>query len=429
MRNVDTKIEPGSKETRCRLWCSIFILEQFLTTITGRPTSLDKAFAVNAPLLFAESHFTDLSGSPIYNLERKKFLNWTLFENASQTFTRSEMLKSVKPSPSLYFFYQIDLFLIANDITSCLYSVHALRDGWTPVERSIKSYSEKLDNWVLTINDELSFADGNGKLVRPVLSRSQVSLALNFYNTCILLNRPCLSRPGLKERAGIRFPRNRFENDSASTCVRSALLLINVLPDNASEDWFYGTSPWWAMLHFLMQATTVLLIYLAVRPVPVRAAQGSVECDEAALPDAVLSSCKKALHWLHHMAKKDLACRRAFELCHSLFCRIASSKDINHDGVPSPSLRSPDHPDMNRLYNFPCSHPFSATSAAPYLNSTREEGMDSGATTTPTVSDFAIGNRWNELLPLSFMEETDIAFFLSVADADEKSTVHNTDSY
>lgn len=432
MRNVDDRINPDSKETRCRLWCSIFMLEQFLTTITGRPTSLDKAFAVNAPLLYAESHFTDLSGSHFVNddLEREKVLNWTLFENASQTFTRSEQLKSVQPSPSLYFFYQVDLLLIANAITSRVYGVDALQNGWKSVEGAIKSYSQMLDRWLSSINDKLSFVDENGEVLRPVLSRNQVSLALNFYSTCILLNRPCLSRPGLRERAGIRFPRNPFGNDRALACVRSALMLLNILPDEASQDWFYGKSPWWAMLHFLMQATAVLLIHFTVGPVPVRTEQGIEEYYEAASPDTVLLNCKKALHWLHHMAKKDQACRRAFELCHSLFCRIASSKDINLEDVPSPSsLRSLDSPDPNLPYNFSRSHPFPAASAEPSLDDSNcDEGISSGATTTITASDFGIGDRRNELFPLSFTEETDIAWFLSIADLDQDFTVHNTGS-
>lgn len=94
----------------------------------------------------------------------------------------------------------------------------------------------------------------------------------------------------------VRIPRNRFGNDTALACVHSALSLLDVLPDEASEDWFHRTAPWWTMLHFLMQAATVLLIQLAVGAVPVRTEQGIEEgINEAASPDAVLWSCKKAL--------------------------------------------------------------------------------------------------------------------------------------
>ena len=99
------------------------------------------------------------------------------------------------------------------------------------------------------------------------------------------------------------------------------------------------------MLHFLTQATTVLLIHLAVSSVPVRTEQGVEKYSEAALPDTVLFGCKKALHWLHHMSEKDIACQCRFRLCHGLFCCIASSKGLSLEGVPFPSLlQSSDHP-------------------------------------------------------------------------------------
>lgn len=40
MRNVDDKTDVVSKESRCRLWCSIFMLEHSLTTMTDSPASL-----------------------------------------------------------------------------------------------------------------------------------------------------------------------------------------------------------------------------------------------------------------------------------------------------------------------------------------------------------------------------------------------------
>ena len=422
MRNVDERTDPISKETRCRLWCSIFMLEQFLTTITGRPTSLDRTFAVNAPLPFSEDQFTDTPMSRFLTnySEREKIVNWTLFENSLQTSARSEQLKSVQPSPPLYFFYQVDLSLIANAITSNLYGIHAPQYGKKPLERAIKSYSQKLDSWVSTIDDELSFVDRNGEPLQSVLSRSQIGLALSFYSTSILLNRPCLSRPGLQERSGIRFPRNQFGNDTALACVRSATLLLGVLPDEASGDWFYRTSPWWTMLHYLMQATTVLLIHLAVGPVPARTERGVEKYGEAALPDTALLGCKKALRWLHLMSEKDIACRRGFGLCHGLFCRIASSKDLSLEGVPFPSsLRSSDHPD-------PAIPSSLSTAAAGSFGGLNHGGIGSGVPTTATAFDFDTGNRPNDPFPLSLTEESEVAWFLSMADFDQVPTVDNT---
>lgn len=100
------------------------------------------------------------------------------------------------------------------------------------------------------------------------------------------------------------------------------------------------------MLHFLTQATTVLLTHLAVSSVPVRTEQDVEKYSEAALPDTVRLDCKKALHWLHHMPEKDIACQCRFRLCHGLFCCIVLSKGLSLGGVPFPSwLQSSDRPD------------------------------------------------------------------------------------
>ncbi|ODM17423.1 hypothetical protein SI65_07098 [Aspergillus cristatus] len=63
MRNVDDKTDVVSKESRCRLWCSIFMLEHSLTTMTGRASSLDELFSVHAPVPFTEGSFSDSPAS------------------------------------------------------------------------------------------------------------------------------------------------------------------------------------------------------------------------------------------------------------------------------------------------------------------------------------------------------------------------------
>jgi len=409
MRNVDDKTDIVSKESRCRLWCSIFMLEHSLTTMTGRASSLDESFSVHAPVPFTEGSFSDSAASLCLSdeSEREKIANWTLFETELQTRARSERLRSIRPNPSLYFSYQMDLSLIASTITSRIYGVHALRDGWDQVENAIKGYSKKLNRWVSTINALFAFADGDGELLRGPSSREKTSLALHFYSTCILINRPCLSRPGLREHGGVRFPRSRFGNDTALTCVRSALLLLAVLPDEPDEGWFYTISPWWTMLHFIMQATAVLLIDLTVGSVPVKTELGHEEQPERCphSTGTALSSCKKAIRWLHHMANHDFACKRGFELSVNFLRRIASSKNLDLEGVPLPALLPPDESSGSRR------------SSTPQLASasSNHEGFGGSTSTTP-----GSGMTWpRELFPLNLAEEPDMAWFLSIADLPE----------
>lgn len=90
-----------------------------------------------------------------------------------------------------------------------------------------------------------------------------------------------------------------------------------------------------------MQATVVLLIHLAVGPVPARSEQAPEDGHGPAQSfdplEAVFTNCKKALHWLNHMANFELPCKRSFEICHHLLHRITKPKGLNLEGVPSPS--------------------------------------------------------------------------------------------
>ena len=415
MRSVDGDTDYASKESRCRLWCSVLMLERSLTTMTGRPSTLDHLFSVQAPLPFAESTFLQPPASVFLgnDSEREKIGGWSLFEDEVQSRMRSGWLKSIQPNQALFFHYQVDLSLIANAITNRIYGVHALQEGWDQVERAIKLYAQRLDRWLTTIHGQYAFVDKSGKLLRSISSREQVGLALYFYSTRILLNRPCLSRPGVGERGGIRFSRSRFGNDTAVICIQSALSLLDVFPDEPSQDWFYKISPWWTTLHFMMQATVVLLIHLAVGAAPVRSEQAQEEGSGPArsfnASEPVLTNCKKVLRWLHHMANVDLSCKRGFKICHRLLYRIAFPKGLDLEGVPSPSSLNQDS--LNDSL-FPAFH----------TRSTSEDPDYAGHKPSSMTQDLAMEDDSSEYRPLGLQVGSDMPWFLSMAELDQ---IHN----
>lgn len=349
MRSEDLQTEPISKEVRCRLWCSIFSLEQLLSSMTGRPSSLSGSF--NAPLPFPEASFEESHvGQLLRDISaREELVNWTIFEDELETQARSQSLASTSTCQALRFFYEVDLSLITDAISRKLYGTHSVSEGWDNIEDVVRFYSKKLDCWLSTINNELKFHN-NGH--RASLSRDQVHLAMRYYSTCISLNRPCLSRPFPPKRNAIRFPRTRFGNDKALACVRSALSLLAIVPDEPDTDWYCTISPWWSMVHFIMQAVTVLLIQLAVGLVTARTEGGDDVEQVAVAPGMIeesgvtLSSCKKGLAWLRHMAQDSSASQKGFSLCYDLLVRIASVKNLYIDDVPVSSFWVPINPDV-----------------------------------------------------------------------------------
>lgn len=209
----------------------------------------------------------------------------------------------------------------------------------------------------------------------------------------------------------------------AQACVHSALLLLAALPGEVNECWLYTLLPLWTLLHFVMQATTVLLIHIIVEPVPVRTEKGKESGEGAASSaespdDDVLPSCEKALHWLHHMGKGDLAWRRGFLLCHHLFCRIASLREFDLEGLPAPSSWQSNYPNHPHNYSELQS---SSASAEPFLDPTHREDTDGGPATVP-----GMWSTHDKMFTLSLLGESGVAWFLPMPDPDRDWTTGGT---
>jgi hypothetical protein len=169
--------------------------------------------------------------------------------------------------------------------------------------------------------------------------RYQVCLALNYSSGRIILTRPCLSPSRTNQEAGISFPKSDFDEDMASDCLHAALSLISVFPEDPNVTWIYNKSPWWSTLHYIVQATTILLIHMSIESVP----KGKVKTGEgpagiADSPSLVPAACQKALRWLECFGDNDESSRRALKICNNFFRRFVSSKGPSDEAIPSTSF-------------------------------------------------------------------------------------------
>lgn len=347
LRSTSSHIEISSRETRCRVWWSIFYLEHLLTVITSRPSCLPENTSSIYPPVPVEEEDYDLPHiRPLLedHRYRERHLHWTLDRNDT-SFTRQQLLHSAGPSSAVYFFHQTDLAKITHAITNGIYNIDVLTRGWDRIAGRIDLYSAKLDDWLSSIVPPLRFADEKGRKLPSLHSPYQISLALHYYSTCIVLSRPCLTRPGINTDNGITFPRSRFGNDITLICLRSALDLISILPDEPSPVWLFESTPWWCVLHFVMQGISILLIHLSIGPVNTStknkkgtSAEGAKGSEES--PEIVLKAIQKTCSWLHSLSEYDPSSQRAFDICNKMFHRVASGKGFTTSDIVPETAKS-----------------------------------------------------------------------------------------
>src|SRR4029077_9062770 len=113
----------------------------------------------------------------------------------------------------------------------------------------------------------------------------RMSLGFVFYGTKIAITWPCLRRLETQSEGSGPYD---FCSKTAAECVEAASQMLGLLPDRPDAVLLNQISPWWCILHYFMQAMTVLLLELSFR------AQHA--------PKKVVSisqMAKKAIEWLH----------------------------------------------------------------------------------------------------------------------------------
>ncbi|KAK1150039.1 hypothetical protein N8T08_003597 [Aspergillus melleus] len=348
LRFVDDRTQNASKEARSRLWWAIYIFEHLLTSITGRVSCVGEGVtATPLPVPFDEDNFSRpealclLQDTPL----RASRLKMTLFQTPEEGRTTAEWLATCPPSPSLLFYCISDLSTIMQAVINKVYSLQGLRDRASQVEQRIRKYAATLETWLSKVPKVYRFTESHSDRLHipehgPFL-RERVYLAFSYFSAKIGLCRPCLSHSNMKaDVAEEPTRRTRLRTEMALTCLRSSCSLISIFPDEPDIFWLARIAPWWSSLHFIMQATTALLLGLTCWP--------KVELEDRMLTEwqtidktMMLASTRKAFQWLHAMSEKNTAFRRAFITCDSSLRRIAPSLGLDISNFPDGSSLSP----------------------------------------------------------------------------------------
>jgi hypothetical protein len=216
----------------------------------------------------------------------------------------------------------MDLSVISQEIVNRVYSLDCMMTPWAHIENRMGELRARIDLWFSNLPESLNFTrtDDQG----PDLLRSRLFLAFNYYSARITLGRPCLCRRDARQQAGPS--QTTFSHDMAVSTLESARRMFDLVPDVPDALRLYGICPWWCILHYFMQATTVLLLELSF---------GSVHMPEE--ENNMLEASKKAIRWLFAMSQCSLASRRAWELCDSNLRRIAVGMNYDLSDMPPAS--------------------------------------------------------------------------------------------
>ncbi|KAJ5288286.1 hypothetical protein N7508_011061 [Penicillium antarcticum] len=374
LRLTENQISEASKEARVRLWWSIYSLEHLVTSVTGRPSGVTESIcAIPLPFPCAEETFDQPEAKRLFQNSslRETHLRPTLFEAPSRQ--RSQAWSTAcPPCPSLFFHHLVDLTLITQALMTKVYSVEGLRQGPSRIEYHVNKFGLKLDRWLAKLSPCYQFTlpdAGPWHLNHPQLDdlgapfvRERVCLAMNYYSARITLCRPCLTHIDTNTQPSRDSPGSspdpdktsctKLRNEMATHCLQAACALIAILPESPSFPWLARTSPWWSVLHFIMQATTALLLGLSYRPYNTKpesqsqfkssdpltlntpnSSAPSLGAAYSPLPESdlgtAIATARKAMRWIHATSQVDMASRRAFLLCENVIKRIAPGLGID----------------------------------------------------------------------------------------------------
>lgn len=334
LRATHNKLNTSALEARHKLWWSIFILENLLSVMTGRDSGLGNNLFSAPPPLASKGTECFTNNAPEARLERPSEdppMKWTIYQQRERLEVQRASMRLMDATNELYFFCLADLVMISHTASTQVYNTDAVKQGWGHIQSRIGFYNKTMEGWCSNLPDSLMFEVVSAGPILSIGDAYRVSLAMHYYSFRIILNRPCLTRPK-NAKSGNKKYLSRFRKETEMTCLHSALAIISIFPNQPDPVWACYI-PWWNVLHFLVQATAILLIKISFDCSPSRkprsqsftsdsSADQLLEESEVANPQAIRTAVKKALHWLYCLGETDGSARWAFELCNSCIRRI-----------------------------------------------------------------------------------------------------------
>lgn len=267
VRNEDPKISASIKESRTRAWWALFCLETTLAAATGRPCGTPaRHCSASYPLPLETKDINDeLIRSRFGKDEQSYALRANIppgplsgsFPGEIPSGSTAEGVESANSGSYLKNLAKVNQIMAS--ALDDLYSAEVVKSSWEAMQKHMKELDGRLDIWLSNLPQGLRFHG-----IKEPKNRYQVSLALYYNSTRIVITRPTLCH--IDARIVNQTQRsNDFNRKLAEDCVRSAQAIASLLPQNTEEEGLrsYDQGPWWAIVHFIMQALTTLLMNIS----------------------------------------------------------------------------------------------------------------------------------------------------------------------
>lgn len=205
---------------------------------------------------------------------------------------------------SHHFTTRLALSKISEEIGNKLYQ-DSKKMSWFDHQRKTAALNEKLRAWVDSLPYEMRIDYQGPPNSDP---RSRLELAMYYQSVLMILWRPCLCEIVIHDESSASI---RFNQDGALACVHSALHMLDMMPDPPVRGEIFELLPWWAFLHYVCQATAVLLLEMAMDMQHMHG--GTIK---------VITASRKAIDYLWTLAPHSKSAYKAWNIIRCLVDKL-----------------------------------------------------------------------------------------------------------
>ncbi|EXJ55351.1 hypothetical protein A1O7_08278 [Cladophialophora yegresii CBS 114405] len=263
LRAVDDATPSAQLMERSRLWYSLYNLEVVICEVLGKVPSISLSYtAVSINLLESvpSQEQRDYSDDADPRALWMKFIRYQ--RNMTQTmrgnhFAWQDFQFIGYGAHQKYLRSRTHLSVISNRIMAQLYLPSQV-DTWASTQRKITQLHGQLLEWENNLSTDLKLQSDKAVSADP---RAKIELVTYYHSVQMVLFRPCLCHIRIP---GESVTSKEFNLINARNCVKAAVSLIDILPDDPTAHEAHQLLPWWNLLHYLGQTLAVFSLELSM---------------------------------------------------------------------------------------------------------------------------------------------------------------------